>query len=836
VRLGGRWTATTPGAPGNAQFIAKVDGRVEGSLGAGAAGYIAIEGFAAAQGEAEWQSAASKWVAKLVGSVGVRAYAFIYQIFSYEWTISQTEFDSAAESPTEAEAPQPPRLADRDYLQRAGHRERPPLPAADLAAPLSNAKHSQVLTVEGDVYPRSGATLSAQGTRTIAAWLADDDSRSSVNRTRVQFAESTSAAPLAFGAATPIAGDGTADFHPVALALPDRRDVVIYQNVKSVLPDTATLEQMAAGMDIAVSERNPATNAWTTTALSADTTYDGPPRIAGPGADNLIAVWPSNPANDFFGGPSKPWTFYWRARTAGGWSARQAVAAFPYGIAGYDLHYQDGRARLIVAADLDGLIGTVDDRELFAIAFDGTSWASSFTRLTNDTVGDENPVSFLDAAGEVQVAWLRSGAIRMAPLADPQLAVDVAPAADSSNAVGGTWTRSANGDAALVWVDSLNGQTDVMMVRRNSAGGDWSERIQLTEDTAVERYAAAAIRGDGQIVAIYNRLRSAPAVGTAEVVDLYALRNELVTDVALAAGSLQLRPLNPRAGEVVTGTLTVENVGGQPVSGLEVAVKVTSGSGSGEVARQSLAQLAAGASDEIEFTFTAPDGLTALAATADPDEHVADVDRANNMLTLSLGLTDLWVSDLRVSPNSDGTLGMRQHRPSSSGRAAWTGRSWGLRPFPRWQWARRVMSRPPGTAPGPRPSRSSSSPPQMRPPRSRSSTRATTASRSASGFRSPSAPSRQNSRRRSRFAARPSISAPGPVAAAPAPRRCGSASRRVAWRSRRSMPLTVRAGPRLLHSTGRSFSPPATKSPASRSRQASTTSPSARSARSAVSA
>jgi hypothetical protein len=129
-------------------------------------------------------------------------------------------------------------------------------------------------------------------------------------------------------------------------------------------------------MDIAVATYDSATGRWSTTALTNDSHLDYMPRIAAAANNTALVTWVSNERDDILGldanAPTTIRCSLWNGST---WSQPGVAGTGIGSILNAALAYDGTKAVYIYAADTDRDMGTDEDRELYALVYDGTRWS-----------------------------------------------------------------------------------------------------------------------------------------------------------------------------------------------------------------------------------------------------------------------------------------------------------------------------------------------------------------------------------------------------------------------------------------------------------------------------
>ncbi|OQW91642.1 MAG: hypothetical protein BWK78_04025 [Thiotrichaceae bacterium IS1] len=507
--------------PPKADFTGKlgISPAIRGSLGVGADEFLSAEGWVEGGAEMAFQYPAPTpptpvWpnLEKFVGSLtgGLAAQILIWKwenaLLKCEWNLVTDKV--ACSFPVPANRSKflvQPTLIARDYLTNPDY--------ATLRKTDRGMRDVSTTTtpLQTTVFPYSDAHLSSNSNSLYAVWLMDNPARTAINRTVASFS-SYDAADWSDPQA--IADDGTADFHPKLLAFYDNSALATWEDVKVALPDTAQLEEMVQNLEISVSKYDPQTKQWTGTQRLTNNAYlDRSPKIAGKDAlilgqsNQAIVTWISNPGNDLFGNSTQPnqlWSAQWLNNA---WTTPQQVVDVPYPLFKYDLVYNGQTAYVVMSVDTDGDLTTIADHELFQIAFTNSTWGI-LTRLTNDTLADDNPQLGIDPKGNFMLVWLKENELSSVVNFDfnTRVVVRKDESGYSSNLADFKLATSADGKLALVWAEpSAYYSSDLHTLFYKPLVNLWGNPKQLTFDPETEKRVTAAFYGNDTLIALYNR-------------------------------------------------------------------------------------------------------------------------------------------------------------------------------------------------------------------------------------------------------------------------------------------------------------------------------------------
>ena len=240
----------------------------------------------------------------------------------------------------------------------------------------------------------------------LTVWIHDDPARTPTNRTEVVFSKYDSTTELWSGPVA-VADDGTADFHPQIVALSNGDALLAWENAGEVLiepdepgdpcvaecegdPDYAQClseckyEELKSKTEIAVAYFDDLAQPWSAqTILTNNTMLDRSPRISVASDGTALLTWVSNAANEEMGSTLSPNANHYATFDGVGWSAPADVALDVSSVVKSALAYDGNAAVLLLTGDTDGDDQTPEDRELFAVSYDGATWGA-VTQLTDD--------------------------------------------------------------------------------------------------------------------------------------------------------------------------------------------------------------------------------------------------------------------------------------------------------------------------------------------------------------------------------------------------------------------------------------------------------------------
>jgi hypothetical protein len=666
--------------PFEGQMLFNLDPKVRGSLGVGVDSVFAVEGWVGGGAEYEYRldGSSNSWDIGVFINGGASVYSLLFnfeaEALRYEWHTDGVAGRVRTALPEMG--PVTPKLVARDYLSRGSYARFAGGVDAREKTVMKNglSTPTTLAAVETSIFPYSEPVMAAGGSRLHLAWLTDNAARSDINRT---LAVSSVYNGTAWSTPVAIEDDGTPDFHPDLLAFSNGAVFAAWEDGKSVLPDTATFEDMAASLDISVARFNPTTGAWgAARKLTNNVTLDRSPRISGAASNKLLLTWIANIANDLRGSDAKPNTLRFSTFDGTSWAPAGNARQVPYGIIQYDLLYDGVKGHAVFSLDTDHDPKTVDDRELFRMVYASGAWGA-LQRLTTNSVPDDNPRLAVTPDGGVLLTWLKKGKLQSVENFNFSAPVTVLADEYSSNLADYRLCSTANGRVALTWVEPSGYASDIHAVFYDPVFNVWGSPKKLTDDPEIERALAPAFYGEKMLTVVYNRTAVSVQEQThttltgKEVVvatpipvstDLYMVQLKAAGDLALESETFVTTPINPSPGEPLTLKATVVNNGELAAKDFEVAFYAGDpAQGGPEIGRKRVSQvLKPGASTGVELTWKLPASPPArISAVVDPEGTLEDRNRANNKVKRSTTLPDLAVGTMSFDKLTDSLVGVK---------------------------------------------------------------------------------------------------------------------------------------------------------------------------------
>jgi hypothetical protein len=297
------------------------------------------------------------------------------------------------------------------------------------------------------------------------------------------------------------------------------------------------------------------------------------------------------------------------------------------------------------------------------------------TQFTKDTLGNQNVRTAIAPSGDAYLLW-RAGTNLVF---NRNFAVTNQVARSDSQTAGFTdhaLTLGPGGNLALVWQEMSEDGSDAHYRIYDPASGSWSQDARLFTDAGLERSFAPVWDDVGNLTLAYNKVDILKTNKTLAVaggglvtisnvpqpgrVDLGVLKRTLVKDVALPPGSLRVRAENYLPGAALNLEAEVRNAGDVSVKDVAVGFYIGNPASGGMLITNVTLPgwLDAGRTATASAVWVMPEtgaGLP-LFAVADPAGVITELSEVNNTQSLSVGGTDLAVTLLSATVETNGAV------------------------------------------------------------------------------------------------------------------------------------------------------------------------------------
>lgn len=555
--------------------------------------------------------------------------------------------------------------------------------AADAAAKsggglvdgMKSAFEQADLTLVQNVYPASAPAMASKGQELMLLYVADNGSSNMLQFTDIHWTRydgTNWSVPVAIQTNT------QAEFAPQVVYDGSGDAIAVWEQVADPNFTNTDLTAMAAQMEIAWAKWDHTSRQWSVPqALTGNGHLDHAPLICGPMSDGSVLVtWTANAFNLLMGTNGAGSQVLWSQWTpvGQGWSAPQTLLADLPNRLSQTLSGVSNLAVYAWSQDLDGVLTNGDDQQVFYCTWSNGNWsvANQFTTGAN---GNRNARA---SVGEDGRSFLvRQGGTNLVLSQDFSTNTTlVRPDSQTAGFADYALTIGPAGNLVMLWQEMSQAGSDAHYRVLDPASGTWSRDAQLFNDLPLERSFAPVWDAVGNLTVAYNKvdiyytnltvtldgggqvaITNVPQSGR---VDLCVTKRRLIQDVALDAGNFTVSADNYLPGAAVTLSATLRNAGDVAVSNAVVAFYDGNPTNGGVLITnvEVPGWLEGAATNILTALWVVPEPATnhVLYAVADPAGSITEFDEGNNQLSLSIGGTDLSVSLVSQSAETNGAV------------------------------------------------------------------------------------------------------------------------------------------------------------------------------------
>lgn len=293
-----------------------------------------------------------------------------------------------------------------------------------------------------------------------------------------------------WGAAQPVLDDSTADFEPYIFSDGNGGAHVIWQNCNSVLGPNATLDEMAAAMDLYYTYWN-GTSFVNTTAITANNAnYEMSHRIVSSG-DSISVIWQQNSENDVFALNGTN-SIFRKQYVNGAWENTEVIASGLTVVTSIDTAYADGNNVVAYTAKTNSDSSDISDLEVFY--YNG----SETIRLTNDSIPDYS-VSLLNN----ELYWISGDSIACISNGNVETRCTIVSELNS-NVTRIKALKNSGGKKAIVWQQECDSDVNFYGVNYNDVTSAFGTVEPISTDSGIVRGWDACMLPNGQIELAYG--------------------------------------------------------------------------------------------------------------------------------------------------------------------------------------------------------------------------------------------------------------------------------------------------------------------------------------------
>jgi hypothetical protein len=454
--------------------------------------------------------------------------------------------------------------------------------------------------------------------------------------------------------------------------------LAIWERVADPNFNQTNLPAMAAQMEIVWAKWSHTSGAWSSPVpLTSNGYLDHAPLLCGPMVGGtVLATWTANTSNLLMGTNGAGSQVLWAQWNPGSqrWSPPQTLLTnLPYRLS----QSLSGVSNLAVYAwsrDMDGVLTNDNDQEVFYVQWQGGAWGAA-TQFTTNTAGNRNARVSVGTDGHSYLVW-QSGTNLVLSRDFSTNSTMVRADSQTAGFADYAMTIGPAGNLALLWQEMSQAGSDAHYRVLDPASATWSKDAQLFNDPPLERSFAPVWDAVGNLTVAYNKveiiytnktvtLEGGGSVTITNVpqpgrVDLCVTKRRLIKDVSLAAGGFTVDAENYLPGAAVTLSATLRNSGDLAVSNAVVAFYDGHPTNSGVLITNVVISgwLEGAATNTVSALWVVPEPATnhVLYAVADPAGALTEFDESNNTQSLRIGGTDLAVSLVRQSAETNGAV------------------------------------------------------------------------------------------------------------------------------------------------------------------------------------
>jgi hypothetical protein len=531
------------------------------------------------------------------------------------------------------------------------------------------------LTIVENLFPYSSPAMASRGAELMLLYVSDNGSSNALQFTDIKW---TRWDGTAWSVPASLHTNTQAEFNPQVAYDGNGDAIAVWERVADPNFNETNLTAMAAQMEIVWSRWNRASGQWSAPQpLTANGYLDHAPLLCGPMSDgSVLLAWTANTQNLLMGTNGAGSEVFW-ARwnpASGSWSAPQTlVADLPFRLS-QSLAGVSNRAVYVWTRDLDGVLTNATDQQVFYRQWDNGTWGPA-TQLTTDTNANSNARVAVAPSGNTFMVWQQGTNLVLAR----NFSTDVTLARADSQTAGFAdfaMTIGPAGNLLLLWQEMSPNGPNAHYAVYDPVSDTWSRDDLLCNDLPLERSFAPVWDDLGNLTVAYNKVEmlrtnltlTVEGGGTVTVsnvlqpgrVDLLVTKRALVKDLAIRPGDFSAQGLNYLPGDPVTLTATVHNPGNVAVSNVVVAFWDGNPTNSGTLITNVTLPgwLAAASTNTASAIWVVPEPATdhVLYAVVNPTGLDSEFDEANNTQSVRIGGTDLSVSVVRWSAETDGSV------------------------------------------------------------------------------------------------------------------------------------------------------------------------------------
>ncbi len=488
------------------------------------------------------------------------------------------------------------------------------------AAKASSAKSNLTeMLLETGTSELTEPMLVQQGRTTVAVFLTEDSTRSTIHRTKLVYTvydkdSGSWSRPRA------VEEDGTGDFQPY-LTASEGGISVSWLNYADTVNDSSSMKEALESSEFVYAVWEESTGSFKkaskTFASSSTATYNSL-RTCMDASGNIAEVGLKNTGGDIFGVSGDNILFM--SGKNGSTAIEKEFTLSQRIPVSYDITAEKGVVTAAVCVDIDQDLTTLEDREIYLFSSDGKT-----SRLTNDETFDSAP-QYAEYQGKTALFWYTDRGYQILDSSGGQSTVleeDVAGISDHFTVVNGD-----NKETAIVWSGVDKEQVyQLAACLYDSTSGKWSRQVILSDSEENIFRPSGYYNADGTMEFLYRK------GDTAKKGSLYALQVAQAPDLEIVDAYIKDGTEIP--GKTTKVYIGVRNPGTKKITQYTADIDGRTTSGTTDILP--------GESALIEADYAVPEKPENAEITIRVTVN-GDRDTSNNTFKLKTGYADLSIA------------------------------------------------------------------------------------------------------------------------------------------------------------------------------------------------
>ena len=515
-----------------------------------------------------------------------------------------------------------------------------PLPRISLQSSLTTSETVLI----SNVLPQLSPALANYDNTSLIVWNHYDSNKPVAEAYEIQYMLHDGVNWLPPASVT---NDSLQDFNP-QLAFDDQgQAIVVWERNKTIQNASAVLDENYTN-DFELAYAVWDGTSWSTVSLfTNNSVFDHSPHLTRGQDGQLMLIWRQNANGELLGDSGNPDSLMSAMWNGTGWDTPQTVNNNLGGLLNYSAAIISDTHTIVYSQDTDNDYSTDQDQELFLTQWNGASWDAP-TQLTSNSVPDITPSLFYDGLENPYLLWL-SGNQLVGLIGQLSGAAQPVIPDTSVNHWDYRMVQGQQGDLHLFWQDYSTEGSDIFYATFDKTANIFSNQLQLTHDTPIEKFFSPAINNQGQLHMAYNEtelITETVVISSTYTVsnviafgqsDLSYLTHNFGVDFAFNQQGLSVNNTPIEPGELVQLSVVIENAGNQALINPTVEFYLDDPDNGGTLLQTSVipSAIGGGFTQTITLDWTVPESITefTIYVVGDPDNEIAELNEDNNLIS-----------------------------------------------------------------------------------------------------------------------------------------------------------------------------------------------------------